>query len=627
MFQQLKGRPARADHGAAARLVRAPAPQPAAGSGRGGAAAAWRGGEADGGACGRGDAVVIRIHQVLATLGYGDAIGHEVLGIQRVLRAAGYESEIFVEARGPPARIDDARLSRAHRLQPSRQSAPASLLARVQSVAHGVCPARPDGAHLPQHHAAGVFCRPAPFPDQRVFPRAAGARGRTPIGAISRSATPSSTDRISRRSGSRGPPSCRSCRISRILTWSPIARSPTCTTTPGPTSCSSAGSCRARSSKTSSASFTRITRSTTRARGCSWSALRADSTATWRRSTSSSATLGDRHVHFVGQVSNEELAAFYEIADLFLCASEHEGFCVPLVEAFYKQIPVLAYAATAVPATMDGAGVLYTDKDPSHVAALMDAVVSNSDVQEAVIRGQLAAVDRLRARDFAGTLLGFVRQDSLRPAGTGVARHVRLLASVRRRRRARGAASRSAVDLQGPAAAMIVNQWLAAAHRGDAIGDSARRFRDLLRGLGHESELFALTIDEDLEDEVRPFSDPAARRGDITVLHYALAVADDGSLRVARSRSRSPLSQRDAGRLFRAVRCGAVPARGAGAPGSRNARRARRSGARGFGVQPPGARGARLCSNRGAADCGRHGPNHPARPPRRRSSGCWTTSW
>src|SRR5437868_10003766 len=40
----------------------------------------------------------MQIHQVLATLGYGDAIGHEVLGIQRVLRAAGYQSEIFVEA-------------------------------------------------------------------------------------------------------------------------------------------------------------------------------------------------------------------------------------------------------------------------------------------------------------------------------------------------------------------------------------------------------------------------------------------------------------------------------------------------------------------------------------------------
>jgi glycosyltransferase involved in cell wall biosynthesis len=70
---------------------------------------------------------------------------------------------------------------------------------------------------------------------------------------------------------------------------------------------------------------------------------------------------------------------------------------------------------------------------------------------------------------------------------------------------------------------MIVNQWLAAAHRGDAIGDNARRFRELLRGLGHESELFALTIDDDLEGEVLPFSDSAARLGDVTMLHYAVA--------------------------------------------------------------------------------------------------------
>src|SRR5437870_5773048 len=69
---------------------------------------------------------------------------------------------------------------------------------------------------------------------------------------------------------------------------------------------------------------------------------------------------------------------------------------------------------------------------------------------------------------------------------------------------------------------MIVNQWVPAAHRGDAIGDSARRVRDLLRGLGHESELYALTIDDDLKDDVRPFGDPGARRGDVTIFHFAL---------------------------------------------------------------------------------------------------------
>jgi glycosyltransferase involved in cell wall biosynthesis len=113
-------------------------------------------------------------------------------------------------------------------------------------------------------------------------------------------------------------------------------------------------------------------------------------------------------VHFVGHVSDEELIAYYEIADLFLCASEHEGFCVPLVEAFYKQIPVLAYASTAVPSTMDGAGVLFEGRAPLHVAALMDAIVSDPSRQEAIVDGQLAAIDRLRARDFAGTLLGFI---------------------------------------------------------------------------------------------------------------------------------------------------------------------------------------------------------------------------
>jgi hypothetical protein len=83
---------------------------------------------------------------------------------------------------------------------------------------------------------------------------------------------------------------------------------------------------------------------------------------------------------------------------------------VPLVEAFYKQVPVLAYAATAVPATMDGAGVLFDDKDPVHVATLMDAILADTSLQDAIVEDQLAAVWRLRAKDFGRTLLHFVEQ-------------------------------------------------------------------------------------------------------------------------------------------------------------------------------------------------------------------------
>jgi glycosyltransferase involved in cell wall biosynthesis len=69
---------------------------------------------------------------------------------------------------------------------------------------------------------------------------------------------------------------------------------------------------------------------------------------------------------------------------------------------------------------------------------------------------------------------------------------------------------------------MIVNQWIPAAHRGDAIGDSARRVRDLLRDMGHDSDIYALTIDDDMRGEVRSFFESSARQGDVTIFHYAL---------------------------------------------------------------------------------------------------------
>lgn len=69
---------------------------------------------------------------------------------------------------------------------------------------------------------------------------------------------------------------------------------------------------------------------------------------------------------------------------------------------------------------------------------------------------------------------------------------------------------------------MKINQWVPAAHKGDAIGDSARHVRDLLREMGHDSELYALTIDDDLRHDVRAFSDPASKNGDLTIFHYAL---------------------------------------------------------------------------------------------------------
>ena len=69
---------------------------------------------------------------------------------------------------------------------------------------------------------------------------------------------------------------------------------------------------------------------------------------------------------------------------------------------------------------------------------------------------------------------------------------------------------------------MIINQWIPAAHHGDAIGNSARQVRNILRLAGHESNIYALTIDDELKSDVNTFSSEAATGGDLTIFHYAL---------------------------------------------------------------------------------------------------------
>jgi glycosyltransferase involved in cell wall biosynthesis len=99
---------------------------------------------------------------------------------------------------------------------------------------------------------------------------------------------------------------------------------------------------------------------------------------------------------FTGPVPDEDLAAFYRWADVYVSLSEHEGFCVPLVEAMAADVPVLAYAAGAVPETLGGAGVLFAPKDLEFAAEMLGTLVYDRPVREAVLEGQ-----RRRLADFA----------------------------------------------------------------------------------------------------------------------------------------------------------------------------------------------------------------------------------
>jgi glycosyltransferase involved in cell wall biosynthesis len=99
---------------------------------------------------------------------------------------------------------------------------------------------------------------------------------------------------------------------------------------------------------------------------------------------------------FTGPVPDEDLAAFYRWADAYVSLSEHEGFCVPLVEAMAADVPIVAYAAGAVPETLGGAGLLFSPKDLEVAAELLGSVVYDRSVRDGVLAGQ-----RRRLQDFA----------------------------------------------------------------------------------------------------------------------------------------------------------------------------------------------------------------------------------
>jgi glycosyltransferase involved in cell wall biosynthesis len=354
------------------------------------------------------------VHQVLATLGYGDAIGHEVLGIQRVLRAAGYDSEIFVDTADP--RLEDCTLD--FRELPGA-SHPDNILIHhfsIGSRASRVAYALPDRMVLVYHN----ITPPHYFVDVHKLLVRLCYHGRRELGAY-----------VARCDLALGDSEFNRLELAELgfAATGVLPVVPDFSHLDGP-----ANDFIARQFDDEWTNILFVGRVIPNKRIehliRSFAAYKARYNPRARLLLVGSysgferylamlhqliARLGVSDVHLTGHVSNEELTAFYNVADVFLSASEHEGFCVPLIEAFYKRIPVLARGCTAVPATMDGGGVLYDDADPANVAMLLDVVVSDVDLQERILASQDAALGRLRARDFGGTLLGYVDQVAASP--------------------------------------------------------------------------------------------------------------------------------------------------------------------------------------------------------------------
>lgn len=98
--------------------------------------------------------------------------------------------------------------------------------------------------------------------------------------------------------------------------------------------------------------------------------------------------LGVEDVIFTGQVKFPDILAYYKVADVFLCLSEHEGFCVPLVESMMFDVPVIAYDSCAVGETLGGSGLLLNDKTPAVVAEAIERVRTDERLKHTIIENQ-----------------------------------------------------------------------------------------------------------------------------------------------------------------------------------------------------------------------------------------------
>ena len=101
-------------------------------------------------------------------------------------------------------------------------------------------------------------------------------------------------------------------------------------------------------------------------------------------------------VLFTGHVKFNEILAYYRIADVFLCMSEHEGFCVPLIEAMQFQVPIVAFDSTAIGGTLGGSGILLKEKDPLMTAGVIDRLMTDVRLRNQIIEGQ-----KQRLKDFS----------------------------------------------------------------------------------------------------------------------------------------------------------------------------------------------------------------------------------
>jgi glycosyltransferase involved in cell wall biosynthesis len=122
--------------------------------------------------------------------------------------------------------------------------------------------------------------------------------------------------------------------------------------------------------------------------------------------------LGLEHkVIFTGMISFEKLLSLYEKADIFLCMSEHEGFCVPLIESMMMKIPVIAFKSSAIPYTLNNVGIMVDEKNHKLIAKLILKLINDKKLYTKIIKEQSGYIEKTFTKEnFKNSLTTIIKE-------------------------------------------------------------------------------------------------------------------------------------------------------------------------------------------------------------------------
>lgn len=103
-----------------------------------------------------------------------------------------------------------------------------------------------------------------------------------------------------------------------------------------------------------------------------------------------------KDVHLLGKISFNDLISYYKLADIFICMSEHEGFCVPILESMYFEIPIIAYKSTAIPFTLEDTGILVKEKNYCEIAEMVNVLIEDEELRSTLVKKQKDRLDNFK---------------------------------------------------------------------------------------------------------------------------------------------------------------------------------------------------------------------------------------